>query len=225
MTQTRRNRGFTLIELMIVVAIIGILAAIAIPNFVRFQARARQSEVHGNLKALFTGLRTQQRKPPTVTAGAAATDGTIRGTGFSPERGNRYAYKLHDACAQVEDRSAAVAVVHDDDTCISADAHRFQWAAPANGMFTTVPLATFTWQNNQANQTAAAGIYGDDGFWSFLAYGVGDVDNNPDPAADSADTWSISSLDGELNGVCPASTAVRVAGGEPFNVNNDVNCD
>src|SRR3712207_9241843 len=60
----RKNRGFTLIELMIVVAIIGILAAIAIPNFIRFQARARQSEANTNLKSLFTGLRTQQRMPP-----------------------------------------------------------------------------------------------------------------------------------------------------------------
>jgi DNA-directed RNA polymerase subunit beta len=52
-----------------------------------------------------------------------------------------------------------------------------------------------------------------------------DVDNNPDPAQDSADTWTISSADGELNSQCPAQTNVRVAGGEPFNVNNDVNCD
>ena len=41
---------------MIVVAIIGILAAIAIPSFERFQARARQAEVSANLKSLFTGL-------------------------------------------------------------------------------------------------------------------------------------------------------------------------
>ena len=52
--RNRNKKGFTLIELMIVVAIIGILAAIAIPNFLKFQAKSKQSEAKTNLKAIYT---------------------------------------------------------------------------------------------------------------------------------------------------------------------------
>lgn len=50
----RKQEGFTLIELMIVVAIIGILAAIAIPNFLQYQMKSRQSEAKTNLMAIKT---------------------------------------------------------------------------------------------------------------------------------------------------------------------------
>lgn len=50
----RNQYGFSLTELMIVVAIIGILAVIAIPNFLKYQARAKQSEAKTNLVAIHT---------------------------------------------------------------------------------------------------------------------------------------------------------------------------
>ena len=58
LTRLRRSmkgeKGFTLIELMIVVAIIGILAAIAIPNFMRYQLKAKTSEAKVNIGAIRT---------------------------------------------------------------------------------------------------------------------------------------------------------------------------
>ena len=47
-----RKKGFTLVEIMIVVAIIGLLAAIAIPNFVRARTRAQTNSCIANLKQI-----------------------------------------------------------------------------------------------------------------------------------------------------------------------------
>ena len=52
MRKLANRKGFTLVELMIVVAIIGILAAIAIPNFLNFRLKAKASEAKSNLGAI-----------------------------------------------------------------------------------------------------------------------------------------------------------------------------
>jgi len=52
MNHGKCHRGFTLVELMIVVAIVGILAAIAIPTFMNYRMKAQSAEVRSNLGAI-----------------------------------------------------------------------------------------------------------------------------------------------------------------------------
>lgn len=82
-----KEQGFSLVELMVVVGIIGILATLALPRFQLFQARAKQTEAKANLSHIYT-LQTAYH-------GENDTFGTIAQIGFlNPSGKRRYDYTI-----------------------------------------------------------------------------------------------------------------------------------
>jgi type IV pilus assembly protein PilA len=113
MRKMMQSKGFTLIELMIVVAIIGILAAIAIPNYMNYQMKAKTSEAKANLGAIKTSEVAYMAENDVyrVCAGAGGTpddekhafdaNGTgFDDIGFEPSGPVYYLYGVSDGAAE-----------------------------------------------------------------------------------------------------------------------------
>lgn len=174
------QKGFSLIELMIVVAIIGILASVAVPNFSRFQAKARQAEARTVLSALFTSETAYRNEWQTYFTDFRNIGYTPTGT-FRFEHGFGAAGVANSAVyvgAGVAAGGAATAFSTINWAPTGAAAGGGCGAAPAVNLGCSVDRRAAAWVIAAGSTTTSA--------TTFIAEARGDIDGDATP-----DVWTV----------------------------------
>jgi len=178
MINQKKKKGFTLIELMIVVAIIGILAAIVILNFIKFQVRSKQSEPKANLKALFVAQKSYFAERDSFSS--AVVD-----IGFVPERGNRYT--MVNGGSTLSSRASASEDVTSAHQGFEGDSFKGFTAVTSRSTANVAAVAAVSSGGTctiSVNGCVSAGNNG-----AFFGLAAGNVDNDA-----TLDNWVVSSM-------------------------------
>ena len=102
---SNKNSGFTLVEIMIVVAIIGLLAAIAIPNFVKARTTSQQNACINNLRQIDGAIQQwalEFKKDPAATVVETDVTPYLKNSVVCPSGGTTFAdsYTLVDVATR-----------------------------------------------------------------------------------------------------------------------------
>ena len=206
---SNRRRGFTLIELVIVMGIIGILSSVAVPIFFQYQSRARQAEAKAQLKSWYN-------TEASVFAERGNYFETMADSGFVPGRGNRYQYLFSSSCSY-EIRAGLNPTSTPLDSCVTVDQFRFPGLA-----LTPTPIdTTFTYSGSQTNPGTPAGLGGICPNCAIRGMAAGNIDNE----THGVDTWVISSKDAVVTPTSCGTADTAAPAGMPFNTFNDATCD
>ena len=121
----KNQKGFTLVELMIVVVIIGILAALAIPRFMRATTKSKQSEAKQILKQIYTMQHSYRQEkdvywiPGAGTVANAAVPAAFAAIGVDIGASARYSYTITSTDAGATNFLAtATSGILDDDAAV-----------------------------------------------------------------------------------------------------------
>ena len=160
----------------VMVAVIGILAAIAIPNFLKFQCKAKQSEAKTNLSGIWVSEKVFYGEYGYYTS-------DLKALGWTPDGSPLYLYGFaYPGPGDDLPDDASVPADYDEERSDTSD------PSVLGGSYSTLKMRDLNGSLLSARDFPAHAEVGPD---TFVAAAIGDVDTDPGGYSDHLDVWTI----------------------------------